>query len=370
MAPFGAAHHGKEERRKEMSLIGMAHRTAYVLQGGIHNVTHLLEGYIEGLNSAQPAIFNIYSVCSTEHGVGDDAAWLQSKMAVESRAYPLFKFNPRKGITLADCIDLAGNPQPDRDWPTYTLRYLADDGKEASLDVPLTFADFAVTEGRFRRHFRLAPRATWNDDMIPLADFLELDVEARADRYPYIWAVDKERHLVRMLITDELVQSTLERRNFWRVLRALKGTPPAKVDVAGITDQVRQEMAQQLASTLLQMAAGGQVGSLLTTGAVVATPATTTPAAAPAPAASAAFQPAWIDTPECTACDECTNCNPEIFAYNADKKAYVKNPRGGPFRDIVKAAEKCTAGIIHPGTPWDANEPGLDKLIKRAEKYQ
>ncbi len=70
------------------------------------------------------------------------------------------------------------------------------------------------------------------------------------------------------------------------------------------------------------------------------------------------------------ACDECTKINPKIFAYNAEKKAVVANPRGGPYRDIVRAAEKCTAECIHPGTPFNMNEKDIDKLVKRAEKFQ
>ena len=78
----------------------------------------------------------------------------------------------------------------------------------------------------------------------------------------------------------------------------------------------------------------------------------------------------WIDTPECTACDECTAINPKIFAYNGEKKAVIVDPKGGPFKDIVKAAEKCTAGCIHPGTPFNPAEKDLAKLIRRAEKFQ
>jgi pyruvate-ferredoxin/flavodoxin oxidoreductase len=48
----------------------------------------------------------------------------------------------------------------------------------------------------------------------------------------------------------------------------------------------------------------------------------------------------------------------------------VNDPKGGPFKDIVRAAEKCTGRCIHPGTPVDPNEKGVDKLIKRAEKFQ
>jgi pyruvate-ferredoxin/flavodoxin oxidoreductase len=78
----------------------------------------------------------------------------------------------------------------------------------------------------------------------------------------------------------------------------------------------------------------------------------------------------WVETPECTACDECILINPKIFKYNADKKVEVIDPKGGPFKDIVKAAEKCTAGCIHPGTPWNPAEAGVEKLLERAAKFQ
>ena len=370
MAPYGSEHHGKEESRKEMSLLGMAHRTAYVLQGAISHVTHLLEGYIEGLNSRRPAVFNIYAVCQTEHGVADDSAVLQSRMAVESRAYPLFRYNPDKGTTPAECADLEGNPALDSDWPVYRLDYIDEHGTPASLQLPMTFADFAITEGRFRKHFRKAPRETWNDDMLPLNEFIDLDQAGRDGRYPYIWAVDKANHLMRVLVSAELVKATTERRDFWRTLKFLAGADKG-VDAEQVTNAVRTEMAQRITSALLAMATGQDASALAT--ALATAPAAVGAAGAAggqAQTAPAGYEPVWIDTPECTACDECTEMNPKIFVYNDQKLATVLNPKGGPYRDIVKAAEKCTAGVIHPGTPFDPNEPGLDKLIKRAEKYQ
>ena len=77
----------------------------------------------------------------------------------------------------------------------------------------------------------------------------------------------------------------------------------------------------------------------------------------------------YIESARCTSCDECIQINSKIFEYNADKKAFIKNPDGGPYRDLVKAAEKCTAEIIHPGLPRDRSEKDIEKWIKRAEKF-
>jgi pyruvate-ferredoxin/flavodoxin oxidoreductase len=88
-----------------------------------------------------------------------------------------------------------------------------------------------------------------------------------------------------------------------------------------------------------------------------------------APAAGSDYMAPWLDTEECTACDECTNLNPAMFAYNESKKAYIKDPLAGPYRDLVKAAEKCTAQVIHPGLPADRSEADIDKWIARGAKY-
>jgi pyruvate-ferredoxin/flavodoxin oxidoreductase len=83
-----------------------------------------------------------------------------------------------------------------------------------------------------------------------------------------------------------------------------------------------------------------------------------------------AHEPVWIETPDCTTCDECVDIAPAMFKYDDDKKAIVIDPTAGTFEQIVRSAEKCTAVIIHPGTPWNPDEPNLEKLIKRAEKFQ
>jgi pyruvate-ferredoxin/flavodoxin oxidoreductase len=90
---------------------------------------------------------------------------------------------------------------------------------------------------------------------------------------------------------------------------------------------------------------------------------------APAPASGGDYLAPWIDTAECTSCDECIQINSKVFEYNAEKKAVIKNGEAGPYKDLVKAAERCTARVIHPGLPRDRSEKGIEKWIKRGEKY-
>lgn len=349
MSPYGASKHGKTEKRKEISVIGMAHRTSFVMQGSLSNTTHLLESFIDGLNSRRPALFNVYAVCPPEHGVGDNSAVAQSKMAVESRAFPLFRYDPDLGDTFSECVTLEGNPSLDADWPEYKLDYVDEQGPQ-SMTLAMTFADFALSEGRFAKQFKKAAPDSWNDEQVLLADFLKLSEDERDGKFPFIWTVDKKNRLVRVLVSAEMVRSCEERLQFWKQLKDVAGV--SRADESAIADRVRQDLIRQLSSGLSSVAAGSVVA-----------PAAT--AAAPA----GDYEAVWIDTPECTACDECININPKVFAYNETKKAIVLDPKAGSYLDIVKAAEKCTAGVIHPGTPWNAGESNLDKLKARAAKF-
>ncbi len=367
MAQYGKAQKGKQEPRKEIGLIAMAHRTTYVMQGSIANASHMIEGFIRGLKARRPALFNLYSSCQPEHGIGDDMSSRQARLAVESRAYPVFRYDPAAGKTPAECFDLEGNPAIDQDWPTYTLKYLSGN-REKEMELPLTFADFAITEARFRKHYRVAPPDTWNDNMVPLAEFLAAGADEREGRFPFIWSVDRKQQLSRLLVDSTMVESCEDRRDFWTMLRALAGVDKQVVSREEIEAEVRREMAGRIGAALVGLTGGSFAP----------------PAPAPAPAAAGAPAPApaapraaggdgyvapWLDTEQCTSCDECTRLNPKIFAYNADKKAYIKNADGGPYTDLVKAAEKCTARVIHPGLPKDRGAKDIAKWIARGEKY-
>ena len=357
MAQYGKAIQGKQEPRKEIGLIAMAHRTTYVMQSTMAHPGHMIEGFIRGLKARRPALFNLYSNCQPEHGIGDDMSSAQAKLAVESRAYPLFRYDPDAGKTPEECFDLEGNPAPDEDWPTYTIKY-QEGGVEKQMELPLTFADFAMTETRFRKHFRAAPPDTWNENMVPLAEFLDMDEDEREGQFPYVWMVDKEGQL----------------RGCWWPNRSWS---PARTDAtsgrcsgrsldeedaapdASVLEQVRQEVVSKMVSELMQIATES-VGGLIDVEPSEIVPAQTPPATPVAAqvAATGDYLAPWIDTVNCTACDECIQINAKIFEYDADKKAVIKDAEAGPYKDLVKAAERCTARVIHPGLPRDRSQKG------------
>ena len=342
----------------------MAHRNTYVLQATLANTSQMIEGFIDGLMAKRPAIFNCYTSCQPEHGIGDDLGVHQAKLAMESRAYPIFKYNPENGVKVAENFDLDGNPDIDKLWPSYTLKY-KEYGLEKKMELPMTFADFALTEGRFRKHFRKVPRDAWNDNMVPLAEFLEFEDSDREGKFPFIWAVDRKQQLNRVLVAKPIVDSCEERRDFWILLRDIAGIEVDKVEEVDVEAKVRAEVVTKIAQGLMQMATGdGEAMVDLAMGNGVTKEVTEE-----SPSPNGDYMAPWIDTDECSSCDECIKINNKMFKYNDDNKAYIADPKAGSYQDLVKAAEKCTAMVIHPGLPADRGQKGVEKLIERAEKF-
>src|SRR6185369_10509323 len=96
---------------------------------------------------------NVYTPCPVEHGLPDDWAQRAARLALESRAFPYLTYDPDAGPSFPDCLSLEGNPAPESAWPSYTLKYLDAADQEQSLELPLTIADWAATEARFKQHF-------------------------------------------------------------------------------------------------------------------------------------------------------------------------------------------------------------------------
>jgi len=378
------------QARKDTSLFAMTLGNTYTVQSSQAHINHLLAGYIDGLNYKGSALFSVHSVVQAEHGVALNSATMQSKLAVESRAQPLINFNPDNGESWDTCLSLQGNPSLDQDWSNYSLTYLDEYGLEESLTMPLTFADWAFTETRFAEHFTLLPIATNIDaNMLELHKFIELDSFAMTGKKAFIYALDaKTQRLIHVIVAPAMIEATKARLQAWRRLQKMAGLKQAVVDISAITAQAKAEVAQSFAASLMnlvtddaqaltdfiQSAPTVAVAPIITsTPTIVAasTPEKTVNSVAnAATAATATNETVWIETPDCTTCDECVDINPKIFQYNADKKAVVIDPTAGTFEQIVQAAEKCTAVIIHPGTPWNPNEANLESLIQRAAKFQ
>jgi pyruvate/2-oxoacid:ferredoxin oxidoreductase beta subunit/Pyruvate/2-oxoacid:ferredoxin oxidoreductase delta subunit len=141
LSAYGKALHGRPERRKELGRILMAHGEVYVAQTTPAHINHFYRAVMEANEYPGPAVIVAYTPCMPEHGIADDASSRQAKLAVESRAFPLFTYDPRRGPTMAERLTLQGNPAPREDWASLPDGTVVD------------FLAFARTEGRFAPHF-------------------------------------------------------------------------------------------------------------------------------------------------------------------------------------------------------------------------
>jgi ferredoxin len=81
------------------------------------------------------------------------------------------------------------------------------------------------------------------------------------------------------------------------------------------------------------------------------------------------FDEPWIDTVLCTSCNDCLKVNPLLFSYNEEKQASLGDITKGTYAQLVEAAELCPARCIHPGKPWNRDEPNLEELMRRAAPF-
>ncbi|MEK6239149.1 MAG: hypothetical protein N2C14_30905, partial [Planctomycetales bacterium] len=128
--------------RKEISQIAMMHPRTFVAQTTSAHTNHFYKCVLEALEYKGPSIITCYTTCQPEHGVADNMAADQARLAVDTRAFPLLIHHPDKGDTLAERLTLQGNPAVNDDW-------WVNPKSGESVD----FIDFCRSEGRFAKHF-------------------------------------------------------------------------------------------------------------------------------------------------------------------------------------------------------------------------
>lgn len=395
-----------------LGTMALALANGYILQTPVSRLALLQEGTQAGLEFKGPALFCIYT-----GGGGDRTtlpAFLDAAATTESRVFPVFTYNPAGGGTLRERLEVQANPQNNQPWTREPFTYRAASGNDTTIELAFTPADFLCCDRRLANQFWDVPAALWHEHMIPLQDYLTQDREAARTGIPYLLTVDEEGLIHRVAVTRAVVAVVLQCHAAWKHLQEVGGINNSYTahqvalektrleeeqqaaikaleeqysrqldqDLGQLTEEIVQRIAQQLVqgATGVDQAAAGITARVARPTAKEAVPAAESaePAAQPAKAPAAdededseavSLDAAYIETPRCTTCDECTKLNPLIFMYDSNKQAYIKDAAAGPYKDLVKAAEKCPVKIIHPGKPLNPAEPHLEDLIKRAEPF-
>jgi hypothetical protein len=320
----------------------------YVLQAATSVLYQSRHRIHEGLAHGGPALF---SVCSgSVQNVPHIPPYLIAASAMQSRAFPAFSYNPLGGNGLASRFRIEDNPQAEIDWPVERLVYQDEDLQRSSEEMNFTFVDFAACDRRYANHFALIPRESRCAETVPVSEFLALDDSEAREKIPFIEMIDSKDVLQTLIVDRDLIRAARRCREMWHNLQELGGIHAPKIE----------EMLEQRPA-VEESESAEQVEEFVSDEG--------TQQAAEEAANEQPPDGAYIDTPRCTTCDECIQINNRIFAYDANRQAYIADPDGGSYRDLVEAAETCQVCIIHPGKPMNPDEPGLEELVTRAESF-
>ena len=361
-AAVGQGHFAFGVRSAQLASAAMSLDEVFVLQSTASNLLQMRDRIRRGLRHAGPALFSIYAAPSAD---GHELpGYLVAAAAMQSRAFPAFTYDPAAGQDFASRFSLENNPQPETDWPVERLAYADQDQQSVAEEVAFTFADFVACDPRCARHFAPAPRASWTEGMIPVQQWLASPSPDASSGVPYILVVDDGDLLCRLVVDESLIRATGRCREGWHRLQELAGIHDSRAERLLARERQAWEAEHRQAQE--------QAGALAPPPAVEPAAAMAAVAAAPAAVeAEPARNPdeAYIETIRCSTCNECTTVNPRMFAYNENKQAYIADLKAGTYRQLVEAAESCQVSVIHPGKPWDPNEPGLEELLERAKPF-
>jgi ferredoxin len=395
--------------RFELGYLGIGHRQVVVAQTSAARYEDLLSGFLCALDSNRGSLHLINRGTQTKTRKPLLDAWFVASAALESRAHPFVLVNPDAGDHAAERVSFGGNPQAENDWPIEKLEYKNEDGDVTEMDLAFTFADYALLMPALHDHFRMVPTGFESDDLLPVDQYISAEQELIDRAVPFIWAIDDQGMLMRLVVSRALVFACRDRLNYWHTLQELAGVQNFYVEEAidriieeqraaieAEREQLLQEHEEQLESArseaageamgqLVDVLMGADLSGMVAGGSQLATMPAAAPVEVEAPAEAEppeaepeveeeaeeelSFDEPWLDTAMCTTCDDCMAINKMMFVYNDDKQAIIKDPKAGPYADLVAAAEICPAKCIHPGKPLDPSEPGLDELIARAEPF-
>lgn len=343
--------HAFSLRSARLANMAVGLNDVYVLQSSGSHLFQCRARIFKGLTYPGPALFSVFS--GATRSAADLPPYLVAAAAMESRAFPAFSYDPSAGPDWASRFSLEGNPQANRDWPVQGFAYEDESHQRISQDLAFTFVDFVACDRRYARHFARVPRARWNGNMISVDQCLAGATKGLPEHVPHLLMTDGDDVLQKVIVDDKLIPEARRCLEMWHSLQGLSG-------IRGSTAQAALARDEKTAEGNLQRETPRPEPK----------PAAAPAAAVAEPEQEKASDEAYIETPRCTSCDECTQLNNKMFAYDANKQAYLADANAGSYRQLVEAAENCQVSIIHPGKPRNPNEPGLEELLKRAEPFR
>ncbi len=404
----GASPDPFQRYRTELGYLGLSHRQAAVSQTSAARHEHLMQSYLAALDATCTSLHLINTGLRPAHDLVPLNAWLVAGAAIEGRAHPFFRVDPTPHDCEPPTMDFGGNPQPEADWPVHPFTYLDDNGNRVTEELAFTFADYCLLVQGLREHFRVIPPGCDSEALIPMQAYLAMHQDDAYRKVPFLWAVDANGVLHRLVVSRRMAVGCLDRLNYWRTLQAMAGVRNRHVDqaVQRTRDEERQRAADererllaahaaeleqvrnQAAGEAMQRLTDRLLGMDLAGGAPMPLRLDSRPAGLGA--ASTSTAPAnRSGTPTMPPSRTCRRRparrrrppkrpslrrpldrhaalhqlqrlpedQPKALRLQRRKAGLLGDLGTATFAQLVEAAELCPAKCIHPGRPWNPDEP-------------
>lgn len=394
-----------EKEELEIASLAVFRRNSFVYQGALDRADDCAAAIRKGLDFSGAVFWNLLATTSED---AEEDSLSEMKIAVESRYFPRLEYQARGNHFDFQQLKLHQNASPEKNWQSLDLSKDAT-GESAVYPIfSLTPASFLAIRADLRAQLLRVPKDYSGEELIPLGLYLTLPTNEVRGKYPFIWLSTREEgEIYRAVVPFSWLSLCRNRYEYWCFLQSIAGINHTHRETSIREAKASWEMAKELEVKALKEKLEAQFevekAKILQNGITkmlygfiyednleellkevkltVPTPepvirseaVESLPEKQEAAAESVIIQEtqaeAWVESEDCTSCKDCVVAVPGVFKYNEDNQAYVYDPKGGTFAQIVAVAEKCPARCIHPGRPLNPNEPGLEKWIKRSQKF-
>jgi pyruvate-ferredoxin/flavodoxin oxidoreductase len=208
----------------KMGFWHLRYRRAFVLQSSIACYNHLADGFARSLKYNGPALLHIFTPSPIRGNFPAERTIHQAKIVVDSRAFPLFTFDPSLHGEFGSRLSLAGNPAPSELWASVS---------EGKAILP---TDWLLTEGRFSTQFM--PLKTDDPNPRELLKYLELPIAEQEHSTAYIEIHGDSPQ--RLRLSHALISMMRELIARWRILQELAGV------ISPFTEIIRAQIERDL----------------------------------------------------------------------------------------------------------------------------
>ena len=207
-----------QDTRTNTGLLAVACRSAYVAQTSIAHPDHYQRSIEDAIKYSGPAFIRVHTPSPKRHGFNSRLTLEQARLAVQSRAFPLFSYNPDLPGVHGTRLDISAN-----------------DVTTEAEEAPFTVAHWAATEERFSGHFKSAV----DDEAIDLTEYIGLTERARKGKSAFI-TIESGDESIKKGVDGDLIKATEAATDAWQVLQELSGV------VTPFTAAVEETVRQQL----------------------------------------------------------------------------------------------------------------------------